>query len=306
MTIAYLAKPGSEFGPCAGETCKHPEHQSTRQKAKAICPKCEKPIGYSVGFHEQEDGTLIHHTCAVKAGAAPAGPLPQGEATSMTTKTTGAKKAPAAKKAAPKKEKAPKSVVQYWRNGEPITNPSVNSLSGVAYFYTKGVDGDRPRITTDELIALLKKAGVEVPVTKPFEVTLPGPKATVIKATIGKLEEHKPRVKKSETPAAKAAAAATKKSATNVRTAKAETEALQAWEDGGKKGPRPATPQLDGMKDKLSKRTPAAKPAAKKAPAKKAAAPAKKAPAAAKVAPSTGVKPKPFTGPLPKTGTKTK
>ena len=74
---------------------------------------------------------------------------------------------------------------QYHQNGKPITNPSVNSLSGIAYFYTKGIDG-KERITTDRLIEVLADLGVSDPRGSSFEVTLPN--GRVIKAEAGAIE----------------------------------------------------------------------------------------------------------------------
>ena len=74
---------------------------------------------------------------------------------------------------------------QYHQNGKPITNPSVNSLSGIAYFYTKGIDG-KDRITTERLVEVLADLGVADPRNTSFEVTLPN--GRVIKAEAGAIE----------------------------------------------------------------------------------------------------------------------
>lgn len=89
--------------------------------------------------------------------------------------------------------KQPKPVVQYHADGVPITNPSVNSLSGVAYFHTKCIDGTAHHVTTARLTEILTDLGVEHPKTEAFDVTLPNGKR--IHATIGELAprpERKP------------------------------------------------------------------------------------------------------------------
>lgn len=74
---------------------------------------------------------------------------------------------------------------QFHQNGKPITNPSVNSLSGIAYFYTKGIDG-QDRITTERLVEVLAGLGVADPRNTSFEVTLPN--GRTIKAEAGAIE----------------------------------------------------------------------------------------------------------------------
>jgi hypothetical protein len=65
-----------------------------------------------------------------------------------------------------------KPVMQYFWDGHLIKNPSVNSLSGFAYFYTKGID-KKDRISTKRLEELLAEAGVAEPRNSNFEATLP-------------------------------------------------------------------------------------------------------------------------------------
>jgi hypothetical protein len=66
--------------------------------------------------------------------------------------------------------------LQYIVNGKPITNPSVNKLSGVAYFHTKGID-DKDRVGAERLAEILRAQGVGDPRTDPFEeVVLPNGK----------------------------------------------------------------------------------------------------------------------------------
>lgn len=215
----------------------------------------------------------------------------------------------------PKKEKV---VIQYSVDGNPITNPSVNALSGIAYFYTKGIKGaDHPRIGVKELTALLAKAGVTDPKTTAFSVTLPNGK--VLSATIGALAEKVARVKKADSPEAKAKKATDSARVAQGKKAITEATALKKWKDGGEKGERPDTSTLDAVTTlRETVPTKGAKKAAavtkavqanggslkptkangrtiKKAPVKKATA-AAKAPAAVK---ATGG-PKVFRGPLPK------
>ena len=65
--------------------------------------------------------------------------------------------------------------LNYVVNGKPITNKSVNSLSGVAYFHTKGI-GEGDRVPTAMLEELLRAEGAEDPRRVPFEVVLPNGK----------------------------------------------------------------------------------------------------------------------------------
>jgi hypothetical protein len=65
--------------------------------------------------------------------------------------------------------------LQYVVDGKLIKNPSVNSLSGVAYFHTKGIGG-QDRVPTARLEELLKASGAEDPRRIPFSVDLPNGK----------------------------------------------------------------------------------------------------------------------------------
>lgn len=234
---------------------------------------------------------------------------------------------------ATKKEKV---VIQYATDGKPITNPSVNSLSGIAYFHTKGVDGDRKRITTSELTALLNAAGIVNPKSEAFSVVLANGKT--VSATIGVLAEKIARVKKADRPEVQAEKLASNARLERNKNAQAQAKALKAWKDGGEVGERPDTKDLDALTVALERRpTKGAKKASqvtaavkknggsvkptkangrtiRKAPAKKAAAAKKAAPTAAQVASANkfaGAKLNPpakktlerqFVTPLPKAG----
>ena len=65
MAASALPAPGSEYGPCA-EPCAHTDCAHTRGMAAAVCPLCEKPIGYERRFYnEGEPGgfDLVHALC---------------------------------------------------------------------------------------------------------------------------------------------------------------------------------------------------------------------------------------------------
>lgn len=205
--------------------------------------------------------------------------------------------------------KKEKLVIQYAINDAPITNPSVNSLSGVAYFYTKGVDGKpQGRIGVKRLTEILNGLGVQNPASEAFSnVTLPNDKA--LSATVGELAERVPRVKKADRPEVKADRQAKLDRLERNKNAQAQAKALKAWKEGGEVGERPDTTDFDALTVALARKpTKGSKKAAqvtkavksnggsikptkangrtiRKAPAKKAAA--KKAPAAKKAAPTT-------------------
>lgn len=61
MAAGRLPKPGSEVGPCEGE-CKHKDCAETRSMAGAICPICDKPVGYETRFYHST-GELVHAAC---------------------------------------------------------------------------------------------------------------------------------------------------------------------------------------------------------------------------------------------------
>lgn len=143
----------------------------------------------------------------------------------------------------PKKEKV---IIQYAINGNPITNPSVNSLSGIAYFHTKKVDGKaKGQIGVERLTEILLSLGVTEPTTTAFSVELPNGKT--LSATIGKLAERVPRVKKSETPEAKAEKVKNKTRAENSKLAITQATELKKWKNSGEVGERPDTSALDAI-----------------------------------------------------------
>jgi hypothetical protein len=128
-----------------------------------------------------------------------------------------------------------KPVIQYAHDGKPIRNPSVNSLSGVAYFYTKGIDG-QPRIPTSRLIEILADLGVTDPKGSSFSVTLPN--GVVLSSTAGALAEPSRQLKASKP-----------KGVVNkidrLAALRNEGEAVKAWKANGGAGPRPETPATD-------------------------------------------------------------
>jgi hypothetical protein len=159
-----------------------------------------------------------------------------------------------------------KVVIQYAIDGVPITNPSVNSLSGVAYFHTKGVEAGTDRITTKQLVEALSKAGIENPKTTAF--TFPLGNGKTLTATVGALAEKVARVKKADQPDAVAKKLVAKARLERQTLAKTEAAALSAWRKGGEVGPKPETPNLDALGVSLARKE---TKAAAKAPAKKAA-----------------------------------
>lgn len=75
-----------------------------------------------------------------------------------------------------KSKKAAKAEVQgvtvrFFHDDKPMPN-SQNKLSSVAYYFTKGIKRGADRITTDDLRALLTKAGVTNPANSEWELTL--------------------------------------------------------------------------------------------------------------------------------------
>lgn len=76
----------------------------------------------------------------------------------------------------------PAQTVRFFRDGKPVKDSS-NKVSCLAYQYTRGVDGDRARISTDELKALLSDAGIDDLGTTAWEHKLPNG------VTIGAMKE---------------------------------------------------------------------------------------------------------------------
>jgi hypothetical protein len=63
MAAGMIAKPGTEFGPCADD-CTHTDCAQTRALADAMCQLCGEPIGYERRFylvHPAPD--VAHATC---------------------------------------------------------------------------------------------------------------------------------------------------------------------------------------------------------------------------------------------------
>jgi hypothetical protein len=202
--------------------------------------------------------------------------------------------------------KKEKPVMQYVIDGRPITNPSVNNLANIAYFYTKGVDGERARINVKELKALIEKLGFKGdPKAEVFSVTLPNGK--VLSAEVGKLAEKVARVKKADQPEAVAKRRASTDRVARMKRSQEQAKALKAWKGGGEQGERPDTTDLDALTTQLEQRpTKGARKVAKQAkivsikPSKGNGKTIKKAPAAKKAAPASGVAPKKFSGPITK------
>lgn len=84
---------------------------------------------------------------------------------------------PASKARAPRAPRQPRAAMpaglRFHRNGRPLASSRGSQFACLAYFYTKGVDGNRPRITTGELRAILTAAGITDPTTTEWEHTLP-------------------------------------------------------------------------------------------------------------------------------------
>lgn len=274
------------------------------------------------------------------------------------------------------KTKPEKAVIQYWKNGHPISRAQ-NKISSIAWWYTDHIDptrehlGKDDRLSAEELRALLTKLGV-TDVKAPFEVSLPN--GVVLKATVGRLFAPEPNTtkrkkgaaKKKKAPSKRKAAAkkapakkrAAKKAAPTKKAAPAkaaaktttapakasaapkqavgqpagenvsgneaqrrrvtERAALRTWKDGGEVGEKPATPWIDayaaaGNPDPPSKaaqrikeestRTPVRPTnndkSARRGNADRKAEEQRTVPSLAHQA--TG--PKPFGGPIPKSGT---
>lgn len=67
MAAGTLPKPGSTYGPCAGE-CKHLDCKETREMAAAPCIFCHKPIGYDTPFFQElGERRYTHAVCLYNA-----------------------------------------------------------------------------------------------------------------------------------------------------------------------------------------------------------------------------------------------
>lgn len=82
------------------------------------------------------------------------------------------KKAPAARKRSTSTTPRQAQTVDFSHDGKACP-PSQNRLSSLAWYYTKGIDGDEPRISAAALTALLAKAGIDEPNAKAWTHTLP-------------------------------------------------------------------------------------------------------------------------------------
>lgn len=159
----------------------------------------------------------------------------------------------------------PTPAIRFFRDGKPMPD-SQNKLASVAYQCTAGLYEDTDRITTGELVALLAKAGVTDPGATSWDVTLPNDRTlsariagdrkavpaktpvVITKRQVGKtrvIPERAPRVRTARAARPKVDTAAEMK---RLADAKAEHTAVKAWEKGGRKGTRPATPNLDAIK----------------------------------------------------------
>ena len=229
-----------------------------------------------------------------------------------------AAKAPVAQEKAPAAPKAKKDkpVLQYYHDGQPMSEDQ-NKLSSIAYWYTENIPGakypGKRGIGGKALVALLKELGIENPRTEAFKVTLPN--GIVLSATVQKDGKLVPLVPRSQRPKQDPAAAKARRSVTKAQRAKLtqdalnESKAVTAWKKGGEVGPKPempATAELEALLQrkptkgsaKVAKQSVGVKPTnvgrgAKKVPA------TKKAPAKAK-APGQTASAKPFKGTFPK------
>lgn len=114
-------------------------------KARAGAKTTADPV------HKSFTGTdKVKHTDPAKAA-------PKAKAT---------KKAPA-KKATTKRAPAAPVLVRFHHDDKPLPD-SQNKISSVAYYFTKGIDGDDPRISTIALRDILTTAGVEDIEGKPW------------------------------------------------------------------------------------------------------------------------------------------
>ena len=66
MASIRISEPGTEFGPCADESCQHTDCAASRRQAETICRFCNEPIGYDRFFCEDDLGHLAHERCLVE------------------------------------------------------------------------------------------------------------------------------------------------------------------------------------------------------------------------------------------------
>lgn len=67
MAYIILAEPGStKHAPCAKE-CQHIDCNKTKEQAKALCPFCNKPLGYNNRLASDSENSfstaLAHQVC---------------------------------------------------------------------------------------------------------------------------------------------------------------------------------------------------------------------------------------------------
>lgn len=154
----------------------------------------------------------------------------------------------------PKAGKVSRVKCRLYHDGHPMPD-SQNSLSSVAYYYTKTIDGDAPRVSTDRLIALLVEKGVTDPRGTSWDVKLPNG-ITLSSRVDGDTKAVKvidrpkaaPAAKKS-TPAKKAAPA--KAAAKKTTTSRRSTPAKKA-PAAKKTSKRDVTPRLKESARKAS------------------------------------------------------
>ena len=66
MAAVTLPKPGTQYGPCAGD-CAHIDCAETRRMVAQVCHFCGVQIGYDVRFYSDPDdptrAALVHARC---------------------------------------------------------------------------------------------------------------------------------------------------------------------------------------------------------------------------------------------------
>ena len=121
-------------------------------------------------------------------------PAKKAPAKKAAARKSPAKKAPAKTKAAAPKTETVRPVNTWFIDGRPTG--TVDRLSRVCFFFTKGSDPSNPslgRLTASKLRKLLAKEGIDSPETTEFEFTLPNGK--VLSNKVGVHVPIPPRVK---------------------------------------------------------------------------------------------------------------
>lgn len=111
---------------------------------------------------------------------------------------------------ASKGTRAPKVNIQYSHDGKAMP-ASQNKLSSMAYYFTKGIDGDTARVSTERFIELLTKGGASDPRSSNFSVNLSNG-ITISAVVAGTVASAAPKAAP-KAPAAKKATANKKASA---------------------------------------------------------------------------------------------